>query len=95
MIWKSNQMAGTRNPQRNGKVERKFQTLYGRIRSIFNGAGLEGKLRNEIWAEFVMNATYLSYIISTKSSLKCPVELLYGKMLILHVNLKFLAKLEL
>jgi hypothetical protein len=72
MIWKSNHMAGTRNPQRNGKVERKFQTLYGSIRSILNGADLEGELRNKIWAERVMNATFLSKIISTKSSLKFP-----------------------
>jgi hypothetical protein len=26
-------------PQQNGKVERKFQTLYGRIRSMLNGSG--------------------------------------------------------
>jgi hypothetical protein len=33
---------GPRTPQRNGKVERKFQTLYGRIRAMFNDAGIEG-----------------------------------------------------
>jgi hypothetical protein len=27
-----------RTPQRNGRVERKFQTLYGRIRAMLNGA---------------------------------------------------------
>jgi hypothetical protein len=28
------EFSGPRTPQRNGKVERKFQTLYGRIRSL-------------------------------------------------------------
>jgi hypothetical protein len=36
-------------PQRNRKVERKFQTRYGRIRSMLHGAGLEGELRDNIW----------------------------------------------
>jgi transposase InsO family protein len=70
---------GPRTPQRNGRVERKFQTLYGRIRAIINGADLEGKLRDKIWAECVMNSTYLSNIISTKSNSKSPFELLYGE----------------
>jgi hypothetical protein len=60
---------GPRAPQRNGKVERKFQTLYGRIRSMLNEAGLEGELRDKIWVEYVMNATHLSKIISAKSNL--------------------------
>jgi transposase InsO family protein len=78
-----------RTSQRNGKIERKFQTLYGRIWAMLNGAGLEGELRDKIWAECVMNVTYLSNIISTKSSFKCPFELLYGEKPILHDNLKF------
>jgi hypothetical protein len=50
------EFSGPRTPQRNGKVERKFQIFYGRFRSMFNGAGLngavtrkdktQGKLRN-------------------------------------------------
>ena len=38
------EFSGPRTPQRNGKVERKFQTFYGRIRSMFNGAGLKDEL---------------------------------------------------
>jgi hypothetical protein len=34
------EFSGPRTPQRNGKVERKFQTLYGRIRAMFNVSGL-------------------------------------------------------
>jgi hypothetical protein len=37
-----------RTPQRNGKVERNFKTLYGRIWAMLNGAGLEGELRDKI-----------------------------------------------
>jgi hypothetical protein len=32
---------------------------------MLNGAGLEGELRDKIWAECVVNDTYLSKIIST------------------------------
>jgi transposase InsO family protein len=42
------EFSGPITPQRNGKVERKFQTLYGRIRAMLNGAGLEGELRDKI-----------------------------------------------
>jgi hypothetical protein len=33
--------SGPRTSQRNGKVEQKFQTLYGRIRAMFHDAGIE------------------------------------------------------
>jgi hypothetical protein len=82
------EFSGPRTPQRNGKVERKFQTVYGRIRAMLNGAGLEGELRDKIWVECVMNVTYLSNIMSTKSSFKSPFELLYGEKPKLHNNLK-------
>jgi hypothetical protein len=55
---------------------------------MLNGSGLEGEFRDKIWAECVMNVTYLSNIMSTKSSFKSPFELLYGEKPILHNNLK-------
>jgi hypothetical protein len=79
---------GPRTPQRNEKVERKFQTLYGSIRPMLTGANLEGELREKIWAVCVMNVTYLSNIISTKSNLKSPFELLYSEKPTLHNNIK-------
>jgi hypothetical protein len=45
-----------------------------------------------IWAECVMNGTYLSNIISTKSSFKCPFELLYGEWSKLKNNQKMFGK---
>jgi hypothetical protein len=86
------EFSGPRTPQRNGKVERKFQTLYGRIRANLNGANLEGELRDKIWAECVMNVTYLSNIILTKSNLQSPFELLYGEKPNLHNYLKIFGK---
>jgi hypothetical protein len=68
------EFSGPRTPQRNGKVERKFQTFFGRIRSMLNGAGLTGDLRNKIWAECAMTTTYLANIRSSKSNLKSTFE---------------------
>jgi hypothetical protein len=34
--------SGPGTPQRNGKVEQNFQTLYGKIRAMLNDAGVEG-----------------------------------------------------
>jgi hypothetical protein len=82
------EFSGPRTLQRNRKVERKFQTLYGRIRVMLNGDGLEGESRDKIWVECVMNVIYLSNIMSTKSSFKSPFELLYGEKPKLHDNLK-------
>ena len=38
-------------PQQNGKVERKFSTLYGTVRATLNDANLKGEMRNRLWAE--------------------------------------------
>jgi transposase InsO family protein len=86
------EFSGPRTPQRNGNVERKFQTLYGRIRAMLNEDGLEGELRDKIWAACVMNVTYLSNIMSTKSSFKSQFELFYGEKTKLHDNLKMLGE---
>ena len=38
-------------PQQNGRVERKFATLYGRICSMVIDAGIKEHLRQKLWAE--------------------------------------------
>ena len=43
---------------RNEKVERKFQTQYGRIRAMMNDLGIEGEFRNGLWAECAATGTY-------------------------------------
>jgi hypothetical protein len=85
---------GPRTPQRNGKVERKFQTLYGRIRPMLNGDDLEDELREKIWVKCVMNVTYLSNIISTISSFKSPFEFYMVKIQYYTIISKYLVNLE-
>ena len=43
-------------PQYNGKIERKFQTIYNRVRANCEAAGLTKKLRNKSWAEAFVTA---------------------------------------
>jgi hypothetical protein len=88
------EFSGPRTPQINGKVERKFQTLYGRIRAVLNGAGLEGELRNKIWAKCVMNVTYLSNIMSKKSSFKAHLNFYLVRNQNYMIILKCLVNLE-
>jgi hypothetical protein len=52
--------SGPRTPLQNGKVERKFQTFYGRIRAMFNHPGFENGERSGIWAECARTITFLS-----------------------------------
>jgi hypothetical protein len=51
-------------------------------------------LRDKIWAECVMNITYLSDIISTKSSLKAHLSRYMVKDQYYTLFLKYLVKLE-
>jgi len=71
--------SGPKTPQRNGRVERKFQTLFGRVRSMLNGAGLKDEVRTGIWAECASTATHYSNILVTRGSSASPYELLYKK----------------
>lgn len=47
------------SPQQNGRVERRFATLYGRVRSMLNAAQLNQEFRKGLWAECARTATYL------------------------------------
>jgi hypothetical protein len=50
-------------PQQNGKIERKFQTLYGKVRAMLNWARLTTHLRTRLWAQCAAVATKLENII--------------------------------
>ena len=71
------EFSGPRTPQRNGKVERKFQTLYGRIRAMMNSAGIEGDFRKGLWAECASTATFYENIIVNREKKKSPFELMF------------------
>ena len=53
------------SPQYNGKVERKFATLWNRVRSDLNAAKLSKDLRHGIWTECAKHATDVENIIVT------------------------------
>jgi hypothetical protein len=61
------ELSGPRNPQRNGKVERKFQTFFGRIRAMLNSAGVKYQLRSGVWAECAITVTFLLNVASIKN----------------------------
>ena len=67
--------AGT--PQQNGVAERAFATLYGRVRAMLNRAGFKGAMREKLWAECAMTATFLDGILSNKVGAKSKWEKFY------------------
>jgi transposase InsO family protein len=88
------EFSGPRTPQRNGKVEKKFQTLYGRIRAMLNGAGLEGELRDKIWSECVMNVTIYPTLFQQNRVLKAHLNYYMVRNQNYTITLKCLVKLE-
>ena len=65
-------------PQQNGKIERKFATLYGKIRAMLNWARLTPYLRKKLWAQCANTATKLENIIVKNESRFTSYELFYG-----------------
>ena len=53
-----------RTPQQNGAVERGFATLYGRVRSMFQGSWIEDESRKKLWAKAAKLATDLDDVSS-------------------------------
>ena len=50
-------------PQQNGRVERKLQALYGRLRATFLGCGIEMPIWNCLWPECVNTLTDMDNIL--------------------------------
>ena len=46
-------------PQQNGRVERRYATLYGRVRGMLNAAKLIKTFSSGLWAECARTATIL------------------------------------
>ena len=66
-------------PQQNGRVERRFATLYGQVRSMLNGAHLNQEFRNGLWAECARTATDLDNLDCENLDHKPRYTLFYGK----------------
>ena len=75
-------------PQHNGVVERAFATLYGRVRAMFNRAGIHDENRKILWAECASGATFLDGILVENSKDKCRHEKFYGTMPSFSKNLR-------
>jgi hypothetical protein len=52
-------------PEYNGRVERKFTTLYSQVGAMLNGARLPKSLRGGLWPEAALRATDLENIYTT------------------------------
>ena len=70
---------GSEHAQQNGKVERKFATLYGKVRSMLNRARLPEKWRSGIWTKAASTATFNENLLVTNDKSKPSYESFYGK----------------
>jgi len=71
-----------KTPQQNRRVERKFATLFGRVRAMMNGAGFVGEqehLRKGLWAECAGTATKLENIIVSANKQVPAYKRLFGR----------------
>ena len=66
-------------PQQNGRVERKFQTLYGRVRAMLIGSQIEQPLRNSLWSEAANTATDLDNNLVKTSTGISAFQQFFGK----------------
>jgi hypothetical protein len=66
-------------PQQDGISERKFATLFGRVRTMNTVAGLQSDLRHQLWVEAANGATDLDCILLRKMGDLTPDMLFYGK----------------
>jgi hypothetical protein len=64
----------SKTPPRNVIVKIKYQTLYGRVRSILNDAGIKDKMRSGIWAKCASTAVFCAKILVNCESGKSPHE---------------------
>ena len=55
------EFTGPDTPQYNGKIERRFATLDGRVRAILNEAKVPEEMQNKLWAEACNHATNIEY----------------------------------
>lgn len=76
---KTFQFTAPHTPEHNGRVERKYATLFGKVRAMLNEALLPPYLRNLLWARAASCASKVENIIVNKETDKSPHELVYGE----------------
>ena len=78
-------------PQQNGKVERKFATLFSYIRATLNRANVSDNQRKMLWAEVASTVTYLHNMLEYKNASR--YENFYGKPFENHHKLKIFGEM--
>jgi hypothetical protein len=66
-------------PQQNGRFERKFATLYGRVRAMLSGSGIEPTICSKMWSEAAQTATQLDGIMVKEGATTSPFQHFFGK----------------
>jgi hypothetical protein len=66
------------SPQQNGKVERKFATIYGRVWAMLNEAEFDWPLRHAMWAYASLHPTKLDNLFTRPDTHLSPVYMYYG-----------------
>jgi transposase InsO family protein len=67
-------------PQQNGKIERKFATLYGKTRAMMNQAEFTWTLRHCMWAFCAFYATHLKNKLLQLHQSHMPYELFHDHL---------------
>ena len=71
---------GPGTPQLNGRVERKYATLYARVRTMLNAAGLPKELRDGVWTEAAKTASDIENMIVTENKTISADNKFYNKL---------------
>ena len=67
-------------PQQNGRVERKYAALYGRVRAMLNGARITSEMRKKLWAECARTATACENLIVGGNQTESSYKLFHGEL---------------
>ena len=66
-------------PQQNGRIERKFASLYGRVRAMLNNARVTSYMRAKLWAECAKTATECENLLISNDESESSYEMFYGE----------------
>ena len=80
-------------PQFNGVVERKFQSIYNKLRATLFESGLTYELSNLLWDECASTVTTLDNICVGKRNKKSPHELFYKEKPKIANNLRIFGEI--
>ena len=74
-------------PQQNGKVERAFATLYGRMRAMMTAVKWDDQMKHKFWMEAAATATKLDTIMNEKGQ-KSPYQAFYNESPLFEKHLR-------